>query len=191
MMAQKIVKKTVIGAAVTLVQIDAKNCFDINLQTSDSDEIQVEAIIDGEYKNDLMLNVRQEGSSILVSTGFTPNFMNPNDKLSAHKVISIALLIKLPQYQNVYINGTNCNVTASGKYENLKITLSDGNCNLSQVSEAVTILTQSGDITIHSTSAEIKAHSKFGNVQRNDIPIGNNRFILTTTTGNIYLNNNE
>lgn len=186
--AQKIVKKAIINSEITAVRIDAQNCFLINIETSKTDEILVEAIIDGEYKNDLLLNLEAKGSSIFVSAGFSPNFINPNDKLSAHKVVSIELQISLPESQNVQIDGTSCNIIASGEYENLKITLNDGNCSLSEVSETVSVLTQSGDINIRSSSAKINASSKFGLVQKNEIPDGSNNYVLATTTGNINFN---
>ncbi|MGI9552207.1 MAG: hypothetical protein ACR2MT_13485 [Aurantibacter sp.] len=189
--AQKIVKKTVINSNITSVQIDAKNCFEIRMNTAKTKEMLVEAAIDGEYKSDLVLNLKENGPSILVSSGFTPNFKNPNDKLSAHKVVSIALKITLPRFKNVQVNGTSSNIIVEGAYEHLKITLNDGSCTLNEVSEAVDVLTQSGDISLYSTSAEIVATSKFGTVQRNNIPLGENRFNLTTITGNINLSNNE
>lgn len=189
--AQKVVKKAVINPNITSVRIDARNCFQIKIQTSRTDELLVEAIIDGEYKNDLILKLKDEGSSIFVSAGFSPNFKNPNDKLSAHKVVSIKLLISLPDGQNVQVDGNSCNIIASGNYEHLKITLNDGNCTLNEVSEMVTAQTQSGDIDVHSSSAKIKAVSKFGKVRKNDIPDGGNNFTLTTTTGNINLVRNE
>jgi len=189
--AQKVVKKTIINPDITSVQIDARNCFLIKMQASRAEELLVEAIIDGEYKNDLILNLKEEGSSIFLSAGFSPNFKNPNDKLSAHKVISIELLISLPDGQNVQVDGTSCNVIATGEYEHLKITLNDGNCTLNEVSEMVTVKTQSGEINVHSSKAKINAVSKFGKVRKNDIPHGNNIFTLTTITGDINLVRNE
>lgn len=189
--AQKIVKKTIISHDVTSIQIDAKNCFEIRTATSESNEIRIEAIIDGEYRNDLILKLREKGTSILVSAGFAPNFKGFNDKLSAHKVISIALQITAPQLRNVQVDGTNCNVIAKGIYEQLNITLNDGSCTLKDVSASVTATTQSGDINVHSKGAEISATSKFGTVKRNDIKPGKNHFVLRTTTGNIHLSSND
>lgn len=189
--AQKIVKKAIINPDITSVRIDARNCFQIKMQTSMTNEMLVEAIIDGEYKNDLMLNLKQEGSLIFVSSGFSPNFKNPNDKLSAHKVISIELLISLPAGQNVQVDGTSCNIIASGDYGHLKITLNDGNCILNEVSKMITVLTQSGNIDVRSSNAKINATSKFGKVRDDDIPDGDNNFTLNTTTGNINLVRNQ
>lgn len=185
--AQKVIKKSIVNSTISFVQIDASNCFEIVMETADTNEMIIEAFIDGEYKKDLELVVKEDSSTLMVSSGFNPNFVNPNDKLSAHKVISIALKIKLPEYKNVLVFGTSCNVAIVGNYKNLKVTLDDGRCDLTQVSEISEITTQGGDIIVSSSKATIVATSAYGDVQENQIPVGNDHFILRSTTGNIYL----
>jgi len=189
--AQKIVKKSIVDGLIASFQIDANNCFKIHVNTSDSNEIVVAATIDGEYKKDLVLNVKEEGSRVLVSAGFRPNFENPNDKLSAHKVVSIALDIQLPKNKRVQLFGTNSNISATGTYDTLKITLNDGVSHLINVKGIAEIETQSGDIIVESESAEIVSKSKYGKVDKNQIPHGNSKYILKTVTGNIRFNRIE
>ncbi|MGB5818570.1 MAG: hypothetical protein WBG90_03735 [Saonia sp.] len=189
--AQKIIKKSIINPGVSLIQIEADNCFEVDVATSNTNEMVVEAVMDGEYKKNLLVNVKEEGTTVLVRPGFQPNFIKPNDKLSAHKIVSIALTIKVPQYLNLQIYGVSCNVTASGRYETLKVTLADGSCVLNNVGETVDIITQSGDIYVSSPFAEIKAWTKYGKIYRETIPGGNNLFTLNTTTGNIHLKKTE
>lgn len=185
--SQKTVKKSILKSNTSFIQINLDNCFKINLETIETDEMMVEAIIDGEYKEDLMLNVKEEGSTVFISAGFQPNFVHPNDKLSAHKVVSISLKVFLPKYKTVQLYGTNCNVFASGAYQNLKVTLNGGQCTLFHVSESVEVITQSGNIFVNSSSATITANSKYGTIQREQLPIGDNQFKLSTTTGNIHI----
>lgn len=185
--AQKTVKKTVPNSSIAAVEIDVNNCFETTMTTSKTEELTVFATIEGEYKKDVILNVKQDGSNVLVSAGFSPNFENPNDKLSAHKVVSIALEIIVPEYQRVQVHGGSCNVFATGIYERLKITLNDGSCTLKNAGKKVLVRTQSGNINVESKSAEIMASSKFGTVQKNTIPAGDNSFILTSISGNIGL----
>ena len=149
--------------------------------------MMVEATIDGEYKNHLLLKIYEEGSTMRVSAGFQPNFVNPNDKLSAHKVISIALKITVPRYKNVFVYGNSSNVTVKGAYTNLKITLADGRCILDDVSETVEVITQSGNIFVNSPRADIKTVTKYGKIYRDPIPEGDYQFNLNTTSGDINL----
>ena len=158
------------------------------VETVANDELVIEATIDGEYKKDLVLSAKQEGRTIRVGTGFQPLFKNPSDKLSAHKVISIALKISVPQHKNVRIYGNSCNVLVAGGYRTLKITLNDGQCILENISESATVMTQSGDISVRTKGARIKASSKYGRVQSDKVPITDDIYNLTTITGNIIIN---
>lgn len=185
------VEKTIVDSHITFIEIDATNCFDIILETVQGDAMQIEAKIDGEYHNNVLLMVGEEGNTLQVGAGFQPNFVKPNDKLSAHKVVSIALRIRLPQGKSVVLNGTSCNVSAKGTYLNLEVSLNDGQCVLHQISEKVMVRTQSGDILIFSKEAAILAESKYGIVSENHIPKGDTKYVLKTVTGNIHLNRTE
>ncbi|WP_435623805.1 hypothetical protein [Flagellimonas sp.] len=156
--------------------------------TSSSDELQVDASIEGEYSKDLVVNLETEGKSIHVSTGFHPNFILPNDKLSAHKYISIALDIKIPQYKEVAVFGTNSHVHARGEYQSLTIKLSDGDCKIEEVSETVDVTTQKGDIWLTATSGLVKASSDYGKVYQSALPMGDRHYMLNSKEGNIYVN---
>jgi hypothetical protein len=184
---QKIIRKTILTPHISLIQIDANNCFEISIETNRSAELAIEAVIDGEYNQDQLVSVRQQGATVLIETGFQPNFIAPNDKLSAHKVISISLTIRLPEDKNVEVFGTNSTVRTTGTYKNLKVTLDDGRCYLEQVSHTAVISTKSGDILAYCASGKINALSKYGTVQSDAIPTGKDYYSLTTTTGNIRI----
>ncbi len=188
---QKVVHKSILHPDISLISINANNCFEVVMETVDENEMVVEAKIDGEYNKDLLLQIKEEGRTLLVGAAFRPSFLNPNDKLSAHKVVSIALYIKIPRYKRVALRGTSCNVTASGDYQNLEVGLNDGRCLLDHVSESVSVVTQSGDIFVLGDSAEISATSKYGKVGENRIPMGSTHYELNTVTGDIYLTKTE
>lgn len=185
--AQKLIRKSIVNSDISHIQIDVKNCFEIDLTTADSDALIIEAQIDGEYEKDLLLNISEKGSTIIVNAEFQPNFIKPNDKLSAHKVISIALKVKLPRQKDVHVYGTNCNVVASGNYRLLKVSSNDGRCDLYNVAGAVEVLTQSGPIFVKYSNAVISAKSKYGKVIGNVSKKGNSNYSLSTITGDILL----
>jgi len=189
--AQKMVKKSVHKPDTSSILIDADNCFKVEITTTLSKEIVVEALIDGEYKNDLVIKIEEVGPSIEISTGFQPNFIKPNDKLSAHKVISISLKVQLPENMNVHLFGSNTNVYAKGSYKDLKVTLDDGTCNFQSINGITHALTRSGDIYVYSKGATIETKNSFGSTEIGNIPKGADYFNLVTTTGNIYLKKTE
>ncbi|MBA4745088.1 MAG: hypothetical protein H2058_07505 [Muricauda sp.] len=184
---QKLVRKAFIGPRTATIQIDAQYCYRIDLKTTSSDEVQVAASMEGEYAKDLLISIEQSGITAMISAGFQPLFINPNDKLSAHKVVSIALEISVPEYKSVDVFGTNTNLYVSGKYEDLNVTLSDGRCTLENVSESVKVTTQKGDIMVTAPSGDIVAESTYGKVEKETIPFGHNQFVLKTIEGDIFL----
>lgn len=189
--AQKVVKKAIVNHEITSINIDVTNCYKLVLDTTAYNEMVLEATIDGEYKKDLVLNSEQKGHTIHVSNGFQPIFKNPNDKLSAHKVISIALKINIPKNKSVMVYGSDCNVTVAGNYRKIKIILDDGICILNNVSKSVTVMTRSGDISAYTRGAEVIANSKYGSVLSDKIPAKNDHYVLTTITGNISIRKTE
>ena len=191
MVAQKVVKKSIVNTHISFIQIDASNCFEIEIMTADSKEMIIEATIEGEYEKELLLKVHETGSTLLINAGFQPNFEHPNDKLSAHKVISIALKIQLPRHKNVTVFGMSCNIIISGAYNKLKTILNDGNCYLNNVVATAEVKTQSGNIIVKTKAASIIATSKYGCIDKGVIPIGDNQYTLNTITGNIVLNRIE
>lgn len=185
--AQKLIRKSLINSNISSFQIDTGNCFELELTTAVGDELIIEAELDGEYSEDLIVKIIEEGSTFFISTGFRPSFIVPNDKMSVHKVISIALRISLPEYNNVKVTGTNCNVTANGLFSALEVVLDDGNCILNQVGQSASVKTQSGNISLYGTGGIVDAETKYGNIVKNDFPHGDNEFSLYSITGNIHL----
>ena len=185
--AQKLVRKAFIDPRTETIQIDAQYCYRIDLKTASSNEVEISASMEGEYAKDLLISIEQSGTTAMISADFQPLFINPNDKLSAHKVVSIALEISVPEYKYVDVFGTNTNLYATGKFEDLNVTLSDGRCTLENVSESVEVTTQKGDIMVMAPSGNIVAESTYGNVEKGIIPFGYNQFILKTIEGDIFL----
>lgn len=153
--------------------------------------MSVEAVIDGEYKQDLGVKLGQEGDTFFVSSGFQPLFHNPNDKLSAHKVVSIALEVKVPEYLQVVVFGKSCNVNASGNYRSLSISLNDGYCKLNEVGETVKVETQSGPIDIIAAAATVTTNNKFGATHLENLPKSDVHYNLSTVTGDIRVRKTE
>ena len=185
--AQKIVEKTITNNQDTAVLIDATNCFALTIVTSTTNKVVVEAKMAGEYGNDLALNIHEEGSTLLIDTNFNPNFVVPNDKLAAHKTISVALQISVPENLKVSVYGTYCNVTASGFYKTLDIALNDGKCILNNVEYTTTVHTQSGAIELFTKAAAVDAVSNYGKVVSDKILKSGTYFNLNTITGNIHI----
>ena len=184
-------QKHILNPLTESILIDSKNCYFVELQTENTKEVLVEAEFEGEYQSDLAVTIQESGSNIVIAADFSPNFLHPNDKLSAHKVISISMKIVIPEDMVVRLYGTSSNVKALGKFQNLEITLADGDCVLDAISEHVTIKTQTGTITVNAGSGEINAESTYGEMRLQDIPVGDTIYELKSVQGDIHVNQTE
>lgn len=188
---QKNLYRTISANDISLVQVNASNCFKVEFHTVEGNAIAIEAEIEGEYSQDLDLEVNTSGTTVLIEAGFAPSFENPNDKLSAHKVVSILLKLTIPSFKEVEVYGTNSRVILEGKYKELDVSLSDGECELHNIEGNANVKTQSGTINVLAKSAQINANSKYGKVSFNPIPEGLFIYKLQTVTGNIELSKTE
>ncbi|MEA1786563.1 hypothetical protein U1E44_10710 [Arenibacter sp. GZD96] len=188
---QKITHKTLIDPETTSIHLNAANVYQVQLATRETKEMNIEAFIDGEYSGEQLVQITKNGGTSVVSVEFQPNFEMPNDKLSAHKVLSVALKIEVPQGKRFYLYGSEANVSITGVYSHLKVVLNDGNCTLYHVQAPVVVQTQSGVITTKGAYATIEAFSKYGAVFGEAHTSGKYSYHLSTVTGNIYLNKTE
>lgn len=185
--AQKVVQKTISDNRDTAIQINTDNCFFVNVKTNTTNEVRVEAKMSGEYGNDISLNLHEEGNTLIIDTKFIPSFKMPNDKLAAHKVVSITLEVSLPEYMRVRLYGTSSNVKLTGLFADLNISLNDGKCILEDVISNVEVVTQNGAIDVYTKSGKINATSKYGKVVADEVLKGDSQFILSSVTGNIHI----
>jgi len=184
---QKLVEKSLAADQVRFIEIDAANCYRISLGTRPTENVEVVAHMDGEYAGKLMVSLEEREGTVSIRAGFLPGFMAPNDKLGAHKVVSISLEIFLPPHRWVRLRGTDCQVWASGEYRLLAIDLGGGSCHLRALSQRVEAHTQSGDIWLTTDRGVIRAISDHGRVLREDIPMGDPRFVLGSVEGDIHI----
>lgn len=185
--AQKQVAKALDAKDITYLLVDASNAYRVNLNTNNSGTIRVSALSEGEYQSVLALHVEKEGATAKVATGFQPSFQFPNDKLGAHKVISVSLEISLPENIEVKVYGKSSGVRATGLFRNLEVVLADGNCSLEDVKGTVKVQTQQGDISLQAAEGVVDAESRYGKTDLQVFPDGDNLFFLRTISGHISL----
>ncbi|MBT8210884.1 MAG: DUF4097 domain-containing protein [Eudoraea sp.] len=186
-LGQKAISKTYPASLDTLIQIDTDKCYLAEISAYEGEAVIVEARMDGEYAEALSINITEEGKTLWIGTAFNPDFVFPNDKLSAHKVVSISLSIRIPAYRDVQVFGTSCNVMLSGAFNEVDVVLNDGSCTLDQVARNVKVNTQSGHIRLNSLQGAVKAISHYGRVLQEEIPQGEKHYDLETVSGDITL----
>ena len=185
--AQRIIQKSLVNDQVPFFYVDSSLAYQVNISTKTSHEINIIATVEGEYQNELVLNIQESGSDIFISTSFTPEFKAKNDKLSAHKVISIALDISIPEKLSLHLKGNYTHLNARGSYKELGVDLQDGRCYLNNTYGEIAVNTVSGDIFLESNHGYVEANSEYGQVEIDELPLSDAAFKLNTVSGNIHV----
>ena len=183
--AQRIIEKSLVNKHARFFYIDSSLAYEVLLVTNKSHEISIRAIVEGEYQNGIMLNVQESGSDLFISTSFSPEFRIKNDKLSAHKVISVKLEIAVPEKHSVLLKGNYTNLNAKGLFKLLEVDLEEGSCYLDQTSGDIRVNTKSGEIVLESNKGYVEAASQYGSVETDQLPLGEAVYKLNSTSGNI------
>jgi len=185
--AQTIVQKSINSEEEYFIQILAKQCFKVEVSTSDNPAVTVEAVMDEEYQDNLLIPIVQEGSTLTISTSFNSLLKKSDIKLNALRKPAIALKVQVPHGQRVEVQGSVADVTLQGEYRELEVALSTGKCTLLGQAEKTTVNTQKGDIVLQENAGSGVVRSRFGKVFGSLSNSGGRRFSLQSIEGNIYL----
>lgn len=177
--------KSLLNPGIHSISIDGSLCYRIVIETTNEPEVSVEAQMEGEYGKDLVVLFREAGNTLFIEPRFRPEFQLPNDKLGAHKVVSISMHVALPPGQDVMLTGSTCEIETSGTFRDLGIVFNDGSCLLGHSAENTRVRTNSASIHATVGAGMVEATSGFGKVSLDPIPRGDHHMQLVSTTGNI------
>lgn len=189
--AQRSSLRTFPAEELTKLHIDAEQIFEVILESVKGDELQVAVEIEGEYQNDMTLAAKSEGSTLFLQGVFLPSFEDPNDKLSAHKVLSVRLKVAVPQHLYTEVAGMSTRVVARGYFEDLSIRTAKGPVLLEGPYGFVRVKTSQGTIRAWNFSGSVTASSSYGEVHRGEVPKGRSAIVLESVSGDIYINKEE
>ena len=183
--AQKHVERTLLEPEIRAIAIDARQCFALDLVAADTDAVTLEADMEGEYQSDVLVRSERLGNTLYISTAFSPAFHLPNDKLGAHKVLSVRLRVTVPEYQRVQVDANECRLTTAGIFRKLEVRLREGGCRLAHEAENTEVTTFSAPIEVTASGGRVRAESGHGSVVLDSMPGGPARYHLRSTHGNI------
>lgn len=161
--AQKTIQKEFDSEGIHTLSIADNDIFKITVQSSEESTIKILARISGEHSESVIMEEKIVDGTLSLKTGFAPFFTLENDKLAAHKVMAIEVNITLPKKMTVIIKSKLASVYTNGIFENLDISLENGNCILKHFSGNAQLKTIAGNITVHAQkNVSGKAISKYG-----------------------------
>ncbi len=189
--AQRDAFKVIDAKALTNVVLDAKRIFEVDITVHDAPHIAISTHAEGEFSNDLYISSRTENGFLYLGTAFQPAFQRKNDKLSAHKVISFSIRIKVPSHIRFQIESDIANVTLNGNLPFFRAYLQSGFCSVQNFGGEADISTQKGSIEVRALGGIIQGSSKNGSVAIEKLVYGTNKISLKTIDGDIRVRQSQ
>lgn len=185
--AQKIIDKQFLADKIKTVVIEGNNMFKITVNTAEITEILIALKIEGEHSEQIILLTEQIEDSLKIASTYQPLFNKPDDKLSAHKKISIELTVSIPEGFDVTIKSDIASVFVEGLYNNLVAELLNGHFITNNFTGNLLVNTIHGNISVVSNFAKHDVYSKNGTIKKSWIDSGSNQISLNSINGNITL----
>lgn len=190
--AQKVLEKEFNASGFNTLILDSDTVFTVRLSSEKTDKIRINTHVEGEYHENVVVNTSEENKTLTVTTGYSPFFEKENDKLAAHKVIAIDMVITVPETMKVEVHSKIASVIGEGTFNNVFVALENGTCHLKNYTGNATLYTKQGAIEVYASPAvSAKAISKKGNI-KNELPKhGKYKIKAESITGSITLLQNK
>ncbi|AVI50738.1 hypothetical protein C5O00_05950 [Pukyongia salina] len=150
--AQKKVQKQWNASGIDTLWIDSDVVYKVRISEGGAESIDLITSIEGEYFEAVTVDTKITGRTLKIDTGFSPFFKPKNDKLAAHKVLSIEMILQVPENLAVVIRSKSASVSFKGSLSFLETALENGNCELMRFRGNARLYSVSGNITVDALS---------------------------------------
>jgi hypothetical protein len=185
--SQKTEEKTIDDNAIKTIVIEGDAIFKIKVKTATTHVITLTSKIEGEYENNTTIATKIKNDSLLISSVYNALSKRANDKLSAHKILSIEVALEIPQHLNLYIKSAVASAEINGNYKQLILELNQGNATINNFTGNAIINTHNGNVNIETNYAVINATSKTGIVNTEEITKAENEIQIHSINGDINI----
>lgn len=128
--SQKTLEKQFDASEITHLAIYSEMISKLTIVSEKTDKISIVTKVTGENFENVVVTASEENKTLRIGTAYSPYFIAQNDKLAAHKVISIEMQMTIPEFLNIEVETKIASVKASGKYAEFRASLEYGNCEL-------------------------------------------------------------
>lgn len=183
--AQKRIEKQLDATDISTVVISGNTMFKINLNAKPADKVNLRLTVEGENNEQIVLKTYKNQDTLFVGSAYQPIFNVPDDKLSAHKKISIELDMVVPEHLNINIKSDIASVQIQGIYNTIFSELVNGNFKALNFSSDLLVNTIHGNMHIETNNAELNLHTKNGTIDHDELDSGKQQISLNSINGNI------
>ena len=185
--AQKHTVQVLDGRGIGKILLSSDEIYNIRISSHPGKEIKIITDAEGEYYNDISLDVERRDQTLFLNSRFREILQSGYDKLSAHKVFSMEVVLQIPEGLEVEVNSNVASVFLKGDYKNILIQLKTGSCYFENFEGAAVVNTYEGNITGGAKNFISEANSRHGQVEVPQNSYGIHKMVLTSINGDIKL----
>lgn len=171
--------------------VNSDELFQIHVTSTDTNFIELSAEIEGETFETILLDTHTKNGLWVISTKRAPGFQNIDDKLAAHKVLSIVLDIKMPNNMEFWVDSSLASVELTGLFKYINLNLSGGDCKLNAFKGSGNINTLRGSIEVQTKDNQVEAFTRHGDLNIENDVYGKQQLNLKSIDGDIRVTQSE
>lgn len=175
------------SSEIERVTVDASLLSRLEVEESTTGFLDLCYRAEGEYQEGTELTLHSQGKELRIGCEYATDFVVPGDKLSAHKVYSVDISIRIPSGKSLAIRGESVRVDCSGRFRSLDIQTTTGDCSLSVRCPYANVQTISGRILAELNEGTVYAESKYGEVRLSPIPESADHYRLSSIRGDVVV----
>jgi hypothetical protein len=183
--SQKLVQKQLDGSEIKTIIISGNNIFKIHVSSQKTNIIDIKLEVEGENNEQIILQTLSKQDTLFIGSSYQPLFTPPDDKLNAHRQISIELTLSIPENLNLNLKSDIASVFIKGNYKNVVAELLNGSFFAQKFTSNLLVNTIKGDINVETDNVILDIHTKNGNSNQEKLNLGNKHIILNSINGNI------
>tara|TARA_R110002012_G_scaffold312248_1_gene522510 strand:+ start:57024 stop:57647 length:624 start_codon:yes stop_codon:yes gene_type:complete len=183
--AQKGMQRIVDASKISTIDIAGNTIFKIKIATKPVQIVSMDLQVEGENNEQIVLQTYQENDTLFIGSAYQPLFVKPDDKLAAHKKISIELTLVIPENLTLTITSDIASVFVSGTFKFLTAELLNGHFKAQKYTGSLQVDTLHGNIELEVRSGKLDLNTKQGVITQEKISLGTNQISLNSINGNI------
>ncbi|GGE08622.1 DUF4097 family beta strand repeat-containing protein [Psychroflexus salis] len=178
---------TIDASDIKNLQLNLDEVFAVEIQTGNFSNIEIISEAEGEYAEELQLEIKQIEETLYVNSLFDAILSSGFDKLSSHKVFAIQLKVKLPEKLQLSISSNIAEVHLNGTLTYFDANLKSGNCYLQNFQGNAKVNTYRGNINVETQAAQIDAETRNGNLEVEEAIYKKHIIELKSIEGDIHV----
>ncbi|NND88474.1 MAG: hypothetical protein HKM28_04415 [Flavobacteriaceae bacterium] len=134
------------------ILIDSDHISKITFRSHSDESVKLYTRSEGEIVANSIITVEETLDQLSIRTDFTPFYLPKNDKLAAHKVLAIELILIVPDHMNIVVRAAIADVYGSGTFNSFETELENGFLKLRSFRGDALLLSKWGAIEVRALS---------------------------------------